>query len=126
MRTAVADFHDRHEREYTFRLDNEVELVNYHVVLISNIEKQPLALKAVTGRRIEDCRKGARMVDYDEHGVHLADIYDMALLEPGMSLNGPAIVEEPITTLVVTPGRTASMDQFGNMHINLDADHGRN
>ena len=124
LQEAVANFHSLHEREYTFRLDNEVELVNYHVVLISDIEKQPLAKKAVTGRRIQDCKKGVRKVDYDEHGVHLADIYDMALLEPGMTLSGPAIVEEPVTTLVVTPGRVVSMDKFGNLHINLDETHG--
>jgi len=48
-------------------------------------------------------------VDFDEHGIHVADIYDMALLEPGMTLTGPAIVEEPITTLVVTPGKIVSL-----------------
>ena len=126
LQAAVADFHDRHEMEYTFRLDNEVELVNYHVVMVSGIEKQPLAQRAVTGRRLEDCRKGAREVDFDEHGVHLADIYDMALVEPGMSVSGPAIVEEPVTTLVVTPGRVAVMDDFGNMHIKLDQDYAGN
>ena len=125
LQAAIANFHSRHEQEYTFRLDNEVELVNYHVVLITDVEKQPLAKKTISGRRVEDCRKGARKVDFDEHGVHLADIYDMALLEPGMSLNGPAIVEELVTTLVVTPGRVVSMDIFGNLHINLDMSHGR-
>ena len=121
LQLAIADFHTHHEREYTFRLDNEVELVNYHVAFISEIEKQPLAEKAVTGRRIEDCRKGERKVDFDEHGIHQTDVYDMALLEPGMSLVGPAIVEEPVTTLVVTPDRTVSMDKFGNLHIDLES-----
>lgn len=124
LQAAVAGFHNRHEREYTFRLDNEVELVNYHVVLISEVEKQSLSQKAVTGRRVEDCRKGGRRVDFDEHGTHLADIYDLALLEPGMSLRGPAIVEEPVTTLVLTPGRAAVMDDFGNLHIELKSSHG--
>ena len=124
LQAAVANFHSRHEREYTFRLDNEVELVNYHVVLISEVEKQSLSKKAVTGRRVEDCRKGSRRVDFDEHGTHLADIYDLALLEPGMSLRGPAIVEEPVTTLVLTPGRAAVMDDFGNLHIGLKSSHG--
>ena len=126
LQATIADFHTRHEREYTFRLDNEVELVNYHVVIISEIVKQPPAEKSVTGRAIDECRKSARMVDFDEHGCHLADVYDMALLEPGMSLTGPAIVEEPVTTLVVTPGKVAAMDRFGNMHINLEPGHAGN
>ena len=116
---AIVSFHNWHEKEYTFRLDNEVELVNYHVVLLSDVEKQPLAKKVITGRSIDDCKKGTRKVDFDEHGIHVADIYDMSLLEPGMTLAGPAIVEELITTLVVTPGRIVSMDEFGNLHINL-------
>ena len=126
LQATIANFHDRHEREYTFRLDNEVELVNYHVALISEVEKQPLAKKTVTGRCVEDCRKGVRQVDFDEHGVHLADIYDMPMLEPGMTLTGPAIVEEAVTTLVVTPGKIVYMDEFGNLHINLDETHDRN
>ena len=125
LQAVIANFHNRHEQEYTFRLDNEVELVNYHVVLISDVEKQPLARKAVSGQHVEDCRKGTRNVDFDEHGVHLADIYDMTMLEPGMTLSGPAIVEELVTTLVVTPGRIVSMDEFGNLHINLDINHDR-
>ena len=119
IEAAIALFHGQHEKEYTFRLDNEVELVNYHAVLFARVDKPPLPKKAVTGRRTEDCKKGTRKVDFDEHGIHLADIYDMALLEPGMSLSGPAIVEEPVTTLVVTPGRSVTMDEFGNLHINL-------
>ena len=116
---AIADFHNEHEREYAFRLENEVELVNYHVVLFSDIEKQSLPKIAKTGRKVEACKKASRQVDFDEHGIHEADVYDMSLLEPGLSLVGPAVIEDPTTTIVVSPGKTVMMDDFGNLHIDM-------
>ena len=116
---AIAAFHDTHEREYTFRLTNPVELVNYHVVVLAGIDKQPLPERPVTGRPLADARRQPRTVDFDEHGVHRADIYDWALLEPGMSFDGPAVVEDPSTTLVVTPGKRVAMDALGNLHVDM-------
>lgn len=116
---AIADFHNEHEREYAFRLENEVELVNYHVVLFSDIEKQSLPKREVTGRKVEECKKASRQVDFDEHGVHQADVYDMSLLEPGLGLAGPAVIEDPTTTIVVSPGKTVTMDDYGNLHIDM-------
>ena len=116
---AIAAFHDAHKREYTFRLTNPVELVNYHVVVLAGIDKQPLPERPVTGRPLADARRQPRTVDFDEHGAHRADIYDWTLLEPGMSFNGPAVVEDPSTTLVVTPGRRVAMDALGNLHVDM-------
>ena len=116
---AITAFHDAHEREYTFRLTNPVELVNYHVVVLAGIDKQPLPERPVTGRALADARRQPRTVDFDEHGVHRADIYDWALLEPGMSFDGPAVVEDPSTTLVVTPGKRVAMDALGNLHVDM-------
>jgi N-methylhydantoinase A len=117
---AVKRFHDAHEREYTFRLENAAELVNYHVVVLSDMDKQPLPELAVSGRPLEAARKPSRRVDFDEQGIHEADIYDWALLEPGMCFAGPAIVEDPTTSLVVTPGKTVHMDAYGNLHIAME------
>ena len=116
---AIADFHNEHEREYAFRLENEVELVNYHVVLFSDIDKQSLPKKTTTGRKIEECKKSPRKVDFDEHGIHQAEVYDMSLLEPGLTLTGPAVIEDPTTTIVVSPEKTVTMDDYGNLHIDM-------
>lgn len=112
-------FHAAHTREYSFRLPNDVEIVNYHVVAISEIDKQPLPRLARTGRDLTAARKAPREVDFDAAGIHQADVYDWSLLEPGMSFNGPAIVEDKSTSLVVTPGKQVRMDDFGNIHIEL-------
>lgn len=117
---AIQNFHQAHQREYSFELQNPVELVNYHVVVFGKIEKQPLAQKSTTGAAVTEALKGTRRVDYDDHGIHDADIYDLSLLEPGMTFEGPAIVEDATNTLVITPNKKVRMDNYGNIHIEME------
>ena len=63
--------------------------------------------------------KGTRSVDYALDGRHEATIYNGDLLQPGMTLSGPAIIEDAGTTVVVHPGNTVSMDAYRNLHITL-------
>ena len=112
-------FHAAHEKRFTYRLDNAIELVNFHLVAKVSVPKPPLSPKPVTGLALAEAVKGQREVDYDIHGVHPATIYDGLLLEPGMEFVGPAVIQEPSVTCVVPPGHKVSIDQFGNYHIQL-------
>jgi len=47
-------------------------------------------------------------------------IYDGLSLRPGMTFQGPAIVELPSTTVVVRPGQSANTDALGNIEIALE------
>jgi N-methylhydantoinase A len=60
-------------------------------------------------------------VDFDTHGVAEAVIYDGASLEPGMKLYGPAVIQEPVVTLVVPPGDSVTIDDYGSYHVQLEA-----
>jgi N-methylhydantoinase A len=118
---AIAErFHETYEREYTYRLDAPVEFVGVHVVASAEVGKLTPAPLPVTGADVGSARKGTREVDYELEGVHRADIYDGTALEPGMSFSGPAIVETPGATVVVRPGDAVRMDDYGNLHIDLD------
>jgi len=46
-------------------------------------------------------------------------IYDRALLDRGVRLAGPTIVEQPDTTVVIDPGATAAVDGLGNLVISV-------
>jgi N-methylhydantoinase A len=116
---AVEGFHAEHEREYNFRLENDVELVNYHVVALNETEKLDLPPRAVSGATLEDALTGSRMVDFDVDGIHESAAYDLSRCEPGMEICGPAIIEDETTTIVVNPGCKAVMDGVGNIHIEL-------
>ena len=48
-----------------------------------------------------------------------AAIYDRATLRPGMSFDGPAIVEQNDCTTVVEPGMKVRIDPIGNLLVQL-------
>jgi N-methylhydantoinase A len=115
----AASFHELYEREYTYRLDAPVEFVGAHLVAIAEVGKLEPAVVPRTGRDLDDARKGMRTVHYATEGSHEAHIYDGDLLEPHMTFTGPAVVETKGTTVVVHPGNTVTVDDYGNLVIDL-------
>ena len=115
IREIQDNFHATYEREYTYRLDSPVELVSFHVVAMAQVGTlQPKKIQP-TGRKVKEAEKGQRQVDFTEDGIHDTIIYNGDLLEPGMSFSGPAIVEESGTTVVVWPGMSCRVDEYGNI-----------
>lgn len=114
-------FHAAHEKRFTYRLDNALEVVNFHLVASVKVAKPDLTEKPSTGATLADSVIGERQVDFDQHGIHIAMIYDGLKLEPGMEFAGPAIIQEPSVTCVVPPPHRVSVDRFGNYHIHLQA-----
>lgn len=114
-----AAFHETYEREYTYRLDAPVEMVGIHLVASAEVGKLTMRKREATDAKSEIALKGHRDVDYALEGVHKAAIYDGTRLEPGMSFTGPAIVEDPGTTVVIHPGNRVEIDGYGNIHIHL-------
>lgn len=112
-------FHAAHERRYTYRLANPIQIVNFHLVAGLHVPKPDLPLRAVTGRKPGDAILGTRRVDYDADGIHDAAVYRGDLLEPGMELRGPAVVQEQFVTLIVHPGQRVTLDPYGNYHVEL-------
>ncbi|QQA43564.1 hydantoinase/oxoprolinase family protein [Pelagovum pacificum] len=117
VKQMIADFHVAYEREYTYTLDAAVEVTGIHLIASSEVGKLEIVPLPTTGATVEDAVKGRREVDYATEGRHEATIYDGEKLEPGMTLTGPAIVEDPGTTVVIHPGNRVSIDDFGNIHI---------
>ncbi len=117
---AVERFHSTHEKEFTFRMEHPVELVTFHLVALGRVPKPELAKISSTGRSLNDTVRGNRLVDFDMDGIHETPIHERALLEPGMVLQGPLIIEEPATTILIPPGAYGEVDNYGNIHIHLE------
>jgi N-methylhydantoinase A len=115
----IKRFHAAHEKRYTYRLPNTVQIVNFHLVARVAVPKPDLPRKTPTGRKLAEALVGQRKVDFDAHGDHNAAIYDGLRLEPGMELEGPAVIQEPMVTLVVPPGDRVTVDAFGSYHVHL-------
>ncbi len=111
-------FHDAYEREYTYRLDNNVELVTFRVAAFVSIQR-PKLTRLAAGNTAGDALKSRRLVDFDTQGSMQTAIYDRAKLGAGVSFSGPAIVEEPGSTSVIFPGQKVRVDDYGNLHIRI-------
>ncbi|HEU4985820.1 MAG TPA: hydantoinase/oxoprolinase family protein [Rhizobiaceae bacterium] len=117
-----AAFHETYEREYTYRLDAPVEMVGIHLVASAEVGKLTMTRREPTGAKPEVALKGSRKVDFALEGIHESAIYDGTRLEPGMTFDGPAVVEDPGTTVVIHPGSHVEIDGYGNIQIHLTAE----
>jgi N-methylhydantoinase A len=61
-------------------------------------------------------RLGARKAYFRGRFV-TTGVYAGPRLRPGQAILGPAIIEEPFTTIVLYPGQRATVDHFGNYTI---------
>lgn len=115
LATTVRDFHDQHEQLYTFkRPENPVEILNLRLDLIGVRDNAArLVSHAFESEDPARARKSTRPVYFETHGDYVdTPVYDGALVQPGNLIPGPAIVEEPDTTIVVYPGQEAMLDHY--------------
>ena len=62
--------------------------------------------------------KGHRPVHFGEGFVD-TPVYDGARFGPGATVEGPALIEEPFTVVVLPPGDRAVLDRHGNYDITV-------
>lgn len=110
-------FHRAHDRLYGYALnegDTAVELVNVRLCAIGLTEKPAIAAEPVLPDDPSGSLKGRRPV-YLPGRQEIADVpvYDGDLLRHGNRLDGPAIVESPVTTILVPDGFGLWMDALG-------------
>lgn len=117
--TIARNFQDAYEREYTYRLDAPVEMVGIHLVARAEVGKLEMKPAEMGPADATPALKGRREVDYALEGKHEADIYDGDKLNPGMTLTGPAIIEDSGTTIVIHPGNRVELDAYRNVHIHI-------
>ena len=119
IESIVTDFHNQYEKEFTYRLDSQVDMIQFHLVARAKINKPELEKRRNSGIKIKDTIKENRIVDFDEMGEHEATIYNFDKLEPGMQFMGPAIVEDSSTTVVIFPQQSCLVDDYANLHITI-------
>ena len=110
----VDQFHRLHDERYGYSLPHaEVELINLRLSATGATKKPVTQKHELGGPAADHARKGERPAWFDNRMVTVP-VYDGLALQPGNRLPGPAIVEQPTTTIVL-PGDTGlSCDQWGN------------
>ena len=105
-------FHARHEQEHTFaRREEEVLISGLRVR--SRVELDKPALPPLAPSQGAPKPRTQRDVWFGD-GFLRTEVYEGQSLAAEQEIAGPAIVEEPFTTLVIPPGWTARLDSRAN------------
>ena len=111
-------FHNRHEELYTYsEKDSPVELVNIESTIYGRIDR-PNYSELENKGQINDALKISRNLIFSEKGNALkTPVYDGNKLSPGNLIDGPAVVEEDTTTLVIESGWFLELHKSGTYII---------
>jgi N-methylhydantoinase A len=112
----VERFHRLHETLHTYASRDQEPILRGLRVKAVAVEKKPELPRL--SRRKAVARLGARKAFFGGRYVTTA-VWDGPRLAPGQAILGPAIIEEPFTTVVVYPGQRATIDAYGNYGIAL-------
>jgi N-methylhydantoinase A len=123
LATALNEFHQMHEQLYSFkRPEQRSEVLNLRVDLIGKRETTSLKSEAFGPEDPTEALRGHRQVFFlGLDGFADTPVYDGEKIAPGHLISGPAIIEEPDTTIVVYPGQEAMADHYRTYVIELQA-----
>ncbi|MFN8592039.1 MAG: hydantoinase/oxoprolinase family protein [Thermomicrobiales bacterium] len=127
---SLRTLHQAFEREYLRlyqRLGPPVPLEAITWRVVSTGPKPDLRLATVNGAGGDAvaARKGTRRAYLPEaHAMAEIPVYDRYRLGPGTAFIGPAIVEERESTTVIGPNAAVSIDNEGNLVVDIEGTHG--
>jgi N-methylhydantoinase A len=113
LATTIQDFHNLHEQLYSFkRPEQKVEILSLRSDLVGVRETMKFRSHPFEGEDPAAALKGTRLVEFEGKGFIETRVYDGPRVQPGNLISGPAVIEEPATTIVIYPGQEAMLDHY--------------
>ena len=119
----IEQFHKLHERNYGYAdKSKKVEIVNIRVRAVGSPEKPVFEkIPKAKSSNIQDAVIGEKQVIFDSV-ERKTKIVDRDKLLFGSVVEGPAIVVEYSSTIVLPPKCVGKIDEFGNLIIDVEVD----
>lgn len=114
----IAAFHEEHERLYSHSdPEAEVEFLQFRV-RVAGALAAPAAeeIRTGTAQSILPTRRTIRIGGQ----AHQAEVHDRSALAVGAVVNGPAIIEQNDTTILIPPRFVAKVNTFGDLILSLE------
>jgi N-methylhydantoinase A len=109
-------FHAEHRRLYSYDLPTaRIELVNLRVTAIGQLPQRAASAPRAAGGDAASARVGERPVHQRGAGFVSTPCYARDRLAPGMTFDGPAVVDQEDATILVAPGFRARVDAATNL-----------
>ena len=112
-----AAFDSAYRATYGRLLENGTRrVINLRSAITGRRPRFDLSTLAPVGGSVEDALKGTRQVHFDGQW-HETKLYHRLALPVGAEVPGPAILEQPDTTVLIEPGLVGKVDAYGNTLI---------
>jgi N-methylhydantoinase A len=98
--------------------DIPVMIVNVRTVVVGSRKASALPHLVQQGNGSEPKAREQRKVHFGQLW-HDTPVFDRSTLQPGMTLDGPAIIEQSDTTTVIEPDMTLLVDEHGNLLVKV-------
>jgi N-methylhydantoinase A len=97
------------------------EILTFRLTAVGLLKKPDIKPERMAKSDGAAALKGEREVYFEENKTFVPTrVYDFTKIRPGAEFAGPAIIETPVTTVVVNPGDRAAMDEYRNIRIYLE------
>lgn len=119
LATLLQAFHAAHQAIFAVsEPDQQVEFIQWKARLVGELERPPLKSRPATPHAAPAPQRRVQAY-YSEGGATQIPLYHGSQLEPGARIEGPALIVEPITTLVLYPRSAATVTTFDNYLIEV-------
>jgi N-methylhydantoinase A len=112
--TILDTFHGQHEARFGFRLADHMEIVNFLVTGTARTGHLQFPLIAEAAGPAEPVAH--RPVWFGDSWME-TPVYTRGDLKAGHAVTGPALVEENASVTVLAPGKSLTVDSYGNLLI---------
>jgi N-methylhydantoinase A len=111
-------FHEAHRRRYGHMAASEaVEVVNFQVMAVGKIPQPRLQKLAVAAQPPAAKPHETRAAYFNSAKATDVRVFRRSILPAGASIDGPAIIEEKTSTVVLYPGQRGHVDGYLNVEI---------
>lgn len=123
-----AAFHTEHERTFSIKDDTYLQCIYWRVKAIGMRERRVVIPEQEYAEeniiQVPDKRTGSRKIYFKAFNKRIVTpIFNGNNLVYGDVIQGPAIIEEPTTTVVVLPGYEAKVTKYNNYSIKSNRMH---
>ncbi len=121
LETIKNHFHQEHEKVYGYANEiEEIEFINYRVTAKGEVSKIDLRNHEMGDADPSEALIGKRDVFFEEsNGFVNTSVFHRKKLKPNNVIEGPAIVEQMDSTIVIPPHCKAEIDVYRNIIITL-------
>ncbi|MDG2303716.1 MAG: hydantoinase/oxoprolinase family protein [Candidatus Binatia bacterium] len=115
----IEAFHRAHEELHTYASRDQTPILRAVGLQATAITLKPeMPHIRPSSRPVSTAQKGRRRAYFDGKW-HQTPVYDGSKLRARQTVTGPAIIEEPLTTVVIYPNQKARLDTLGNYHLTV-------